>query len=176
MRESYPINQLIARKGNELFVAEEAFRYDSGLMGVTGLVVSLVADTTLTSRLQDWVDNSAEYFWRESVAIGATTQSLEDWTQTITDDMGWSLVAEFADDRIENLLWDHYKTGLILSAESAQARATLDLLGLTEDDLPVEVFVEVIAGGRIFHGDEYDQVYNADWLERINRIEAGTWC
>lgn len=151
MREQVNFNKLVGRRGDEYYFCDYIFNQGS-FKGATATVLRPIPkdeydERTDRSNLIDYLEEP----WKEAVAAGQTTEGLGEWAEYAIDVDGVEHCAGF-DPSGEELY--------------PQLRA----IGLTEEEYPA---IECTGGGRSFsHDQQFDEVFDAELLEKIRRVET----
>lgn len=151
MREQTTYNKLVGRKGDHYYFCDAIFSYGNSFKGATGTILVPISKDEYDERMSDSnIESYLEDDWYNAVAAKQTTLGLEDWIEFVRDS-----------DGDENIVFPE----IIDDSRSEVLRE----LGLTEEDFPV---IECSGGGRCFHADdEFDEVYDAELLQKIREAE-----
>ena len=149
-RDQVNYNLLVAEKDGEFYFCDYIFKHTDGFKGATGSILRPISKGEYEERTTlEYLLDSYEDIWRESVSDGSTTQGLEDWCQHVSDIDGDEAFFDLSYPE----LWEQLRD-----------------LGYSEKEYPV---FECTGGGRCFgNNDKYDKIYNQELLDKITEIES----
>ena len=142
------IDKLIGKANTEYIIAEDAFQYDDGLHGVTGLEFHVVNQEEYDQRMSiEGLRDAFDDTWRQAVAEDQTTMGLDEWLDRVEEDM---IFDTSGSDQYEDVVLAKYK----------------------EETGEDGVLIECIGSGRIFGARlQFDTVYDQETLDRIKVYE-----
>lgn len=152
-REATKYGKLIGRLDDEFYILDEIFKHSDDFQGATATVLRPVSrEEYEEATTEEALVERFEEYWRDAVANGHTTDSLETYARNIWDIDG------------DDSLWD--PSG---SEYHDQVRA----LGYSVEEYPV---IECTGGGRSFthqgaRDQAFDEVYSPELLAKIQAVE-----
>lgn len=168
MKEEKQINQIVGIKDGELYVLNYVFKHGDNFKGATGYSMGTITQ----SYIDDMNDISTlceeyDYLWRDAVKEERTTDSLEDFMQSLVDECSfYDQLFPFDDNSYR------YETEKLVEELPAEQKEELEkVFGVMGEDFAAW---SVSGGGRCFNAnDNWDVVFRPDLVELIKEYEQG---
>lgn len=157
-------NAIVGVINGELAVLEYTFEDSETFKGATGYRMRTMTQEYINGKKD--LDDADDYLWKQAVAAGDTTLSLEDWWEDLCDEAKCSqLYFPFDDDSFR------YKTNELYKALPDNDRKKVEkILGVKGIDY---VDFDCSCCGRCLNANkEWDVILRPDLVELINKVEG----
>lgn len=165
-REETKINQIVGIQKGELYILEYVFKHSDDFKGATGYSMSTLTQEYIDEMNDiDYLCEENDYLWREAVQAQRTTDSLQEYMQSLVDECSYyDMLFPFDDnsfrDQTEKLVEE------LPTEQKAELEKTFGVMG--------EDFVtwNCSCCGRCFNADdEWDVIFRPDLVELIKQYE-----
>ena len=166
-REETKINQIVGIKDGELYVLEDVFKYSDGFKGATGYSMNVITQEYIDNMNDiDYLCKENDYLWREAVQAQRTTDSLQEFMQSLIDESLYNdMLFPFDDNSFR-----HQTEKLVKELPTEQKAELEKVFGIMGEDY---VTWNCSDCGRCFNAnDEWDVVFRPDLLELIKQYES----
>lgn len=165
-REETKINQIVGIKQGELYILEDVFKYSDGFKGATGYHMNIITQDYIDEMNDiDYLCEENDYLWREAVQAGSTTDSLQEYMQSLVDECSYyDMLFPFDDNSFR------YQTEKLVEELLTEQKAELEkAFGVMGEDF---VTWNCSGCGRCFNADdEWDVIFRPDLVELIKQYE-----